>query len=168
MLNKVKKDEKGFTIIEVMIVLAIAALILLIVFLAVPALQRNSRNTARKGDVSRITAATTEYISNNNGALPTLGAAGTSTTAAATIAKNAGNLSQYDFQTGTAATDNKLSVVDLSSGAYANPGDISTITIVRSAKCNGSDAQTGTVRGVAILYSTEASGSNVNKLCVDQ
>ncbi|HPW47952.1 MAG TPA: prepilin-type N-terminal cleavage/methylation domain-containing protein, partial [Candidatus Saccharibacteria bacterium] len=36
-----KKDQKGFTIIEVLIVLAIAALILLIVFLAVPALQRN-------------------------------------------------------------------------------------------------------------------------------
>ena len=40
MLNKLKKSDKdGFTIIEVMIVLAIAGLILLIVFLAVPALQ---------------------------------------------------------------------------------------------------------------------------------
>jgi prepilin-type N-terminal cleavage/methylation domain-containing protein len=41
-----QKREAGFTIIEVLIVLAIAALILLIVFLAVPALQRNARNNS--------------------------------------------------------------------------------------------------------------------------
>jgi prepilin-type N-terminal cleavage/methylation domain-containing protein len=38
MLKKLKKSDSGFTIIEVMIVLAIAGLILLIVFLAVPAM----------------------------------------------------------------------------------------------------------------------------------
>ena len=51
MLQNLKKRNQGFTIIEVMIVLAIAGLIMLIVFLAVPALQRNQRNTARKQDV---------------------------------------------------------------------------------------------------------------------
>ena len=76
MLNKLRKirqqkSERGFTIIEVMIVLAIAGLILLIVFLAVPALQRNARNTTRKNDVAAILAAISEYESNNNGALPT-------------------------------------------------------------------------------------------------
>ena len=50
---KTKRDE-GFTIIEVLIVLAIAGLIMLIVFLAVPALQRNSRNTQRTNDASLI------------------------------------------------------------------------------------------------------------------
>ena len=45
MLNRTKKHRSGFTIIEIMIVLAIAGLIMLIVFLAVPALQRASRNT---------------------------------------------------------------------------------------------------------------------------
>jgi prepilin-type N-terminal cleavage/methylation domain-containing protein len=40
MSKKLSKKEKGFTIIEVMIVLAIAGLIMLVVFLAVPALQR--------------------------------------------------------------------------------------------------------------------------------
>ena len=55
MLSKLQKirdqktsEQKGFTIIEVMIVLAIAGLIILIVFLAVPALQRNGRNTQQK------------------------------------------------------------------------------------------------------------------------
>jgi len=53
-----------------MIVLAIAGLILLIVFLAVPALQRGSRNTQRKTDASSVSAAIATYISNNNGKLP--------------------------------------------------------------------------------------------------
>ena len=71
MLNKVKKDNKGFTIIEVLIVLAIAGLILLVVFLAVPALQRNSRNTQLKNGVSSVLAGVSEYVSNNDGKLPT-------------------------------------------------------------------------------------------------
>src|ERR1700691_6036830 len=72
MLSKLKKsDTKGFTIIEVMIVLAIAGLILLIVFLAVPALQRNARNTDRKNDAGRIASAVANFITNNQGTLPT-------------------------------------------------------------------------------------------------
>jgi type IV pilus assembly protein PilA len=69
-IKKLKKSDKGFTIIEVMIVLAIAGLIILIVFLAVPALQRNSRNTQRKNDVSGLIAAISEYSNNNAGVLP--------------------------------------------------------------------------------------------------
>lgn len=71
MLNQYKtKREEGFTIIEVLIVLAIAGLIILIVFLAVPALQRNSRNTQRRNDVQTILGSIQEYSNNNNGALP--------------------------------------------------------------------------------------------------
>jgi prepilin-type N-terminal cleavage/methylation domain-containing protein len=67
MRNKIKqKREQGFTIIEVMIVLAIAGLIMLIVFLAVPALQRNARNTQRNDDASRTLAAVNECLSNRN------------------------------------------------------------------------------------------------------
>jgi prepilin-type N-terminal cleavage/methylation domain-containing protein len=39
------ENKKGFTIIEVVLVLAIAALIFLMVFSALPALQRNQRDT---------------------------------------------------------------------------------------------------------------------------
>ena len=67
MLDRLKKDNKGFTIIEVLIVLAIAGLIMLIVFLAVPALQRNQRNNARNSDASRIAAAISECLANRNG-----------------------------------------------------------------------------------------------------
>ncbi|PLS80866.1 hypothetical protein CYG49_03830, partial [Candidatus Saccharibacteria bacterium] len=51
MNTKKTSKQSGFTIIEVVLVLAIAALIFLIVFLAVPALQRGQRDTQRRSDV---------------------------------------------------------------------------------------------------------------------
>ena len=67
MLQKYKdKKDQGFTIIEVLIVLAIAGLIILIVFLAVPALQRNSRNTQRKEGMSLVVSAFKECLRNHH------------------------------------------------------------------------------------------------------
>ena len=67
MLQNIKnRKQEGFTIIEVLIVLAIAGLIMLIVFLAVPALQRNSRNSQRSADASKIAAAISQCLSNKN------------------------------------------------------------------------------------------------------
>ncbi len=65
----VQKQEKGFTIIEVVLVLAIAALIFLMIFVALPALQRGQRDTARKNDVNAIASAINTYRSNNRGSL---------------------------------------------------------------------------------------------------
>ena len=65
-MNK-HKLNKGFTIIEVVLVLAIAGLIFLGVFLALPALQRNQRDTQRKNDMSRFKAAYHQYSANNKG-----------------------------------------------------------------------------------------------------
>ena len=45
-MNVTKQKEKGFTIIEVVLVLAIAGLIFLMVFIALPQLQRSQRNPA--------------------------------------------------------------------------------------------------------------------------
>jgi prepilin-type N-terminal cleavage/methylation domain-containing protein len=60
------KSRKGFTIIEVVLVLAIAGLIFLMVFVALPALQRSQRNTQRKRDAERFATAIDSYIANNN------------------------------------------------------------------------------------------------------
>ncbi len=46
----------GFTIIEVVLVLAVAGLIFLTVFLALPALQKSQRDNARRQDVGRVVA----------------------------------------------------------------------------------------------------------------
>lgn len=61
-----KNNRKGFTIIEVVLVLAIAGLIFLMVFIALPALQRSQRNTRRRQDLSRINSAFTDYLAANN------------------------------------------------------------------------------------------------------
>ena len=64
------KTKKGFTIIEVVLVLAIAGLIFLMVFIALPALQRGQRNTQREDDISRFLTAANSYQTNNNGKIP--------------------------------------------------------------------------------------------------
>lgn len=64
------KNKKGFTIIEVVLVLAIAGLIFLMVFIALPALQRSQRNTQREDDMARIITAVNDYQTNNNGKTP--------------------------------------------------------------------------------------------------
>jgi len=66
-----KNKEKGFTIIEVVLVLAIAGLIFLMVFIALPALQRNQRDGQRKNDMGRVQTAIQNYQSNNRNKLPT-------------------------------------------------------------------------------------------------
>lgn len=65
-----KKKQGGFTIIEVVLVLAIAGLIFLMVFIALPALQRSQRDTQRRDDVSRMTSQLNSYATNNRGNLP--------------------------------------------------------------------------------------------------
>lgn len=64
------QSTKGFTIIEVVLVLAIAGLIFLMVFLALPALQRGQRDTQRKNDLSRINTQISNYQSSNRGDVP--------------------------------------------------------------------------------------------------
>jgi len=69
-MKQIKNQAKGFTIIEVVLVLAIAGLIFLMVFIALPALQRNQRDTARKNEASKVLSAITSYQSNNRGSAP--------------------------------------------------------------------------------------------------
>lgn len=66
------KNKRGFTIIEVVLVLAIAGLIFLMVFIALPALQRSQRNTQRRDDYSMLVTAVNSYMASNNGKLSNL------------------------------------------------------------------------------------------------
>ena len=84
---------RGFTIIEVVLVLAIAGLIFLMVFLGLPALQRSQRNTARKQDYSTIASAIQTYKANNKGEFPTFEKVGERTGNISPIGK--GVLAQY-------------------------------------------------------------------------
>lgn len=70
MKDLIKKTNRGFTIIEIMIVLAIAGLIMVIVFIAVPQLQRNQRDNARQSIANRVKAELETYAGNNQGLYP--------------------------------------------------------------------------------------------------
>lgn len=147
------RNQKGFTIIEVLIVLAIAGLILLIVFLAVPALQRNSRNTQRKNDIAALGGAINEYTNNNNG---------TQIKDQATLGTAAGNakLGIYAYSTSTVVYTSPAATV-------ANPDDITKIYVVVGAKCSTGGAATNSgaaSREVALLYTVE-SGSGKADIC---
>lgn len=63
-----KKD--GFTIIEVVLVLAIAGLVFVASFLALPALQRAQRDNHRKNDVALTVAAVKNFMIDNKNKVP--------------------------------------------------------------------------------------------------
>lgn len=71
-MNKRIDIREGFTIIEVTLVLGIAGLIFLLMVIALPALQRQSRDTERKDDVNHLLSEVKHYQTNNRGALPGL------------------------------------------------------------------------------------------------
>ena len=70
MLKQKINSRRGFTIIEVVLVLAIAGLIFLMVFLALPALQRSQRDTQRRDKLGEFKTQITQYQSNNRGRVP--------------------------------------------------------------------------------------------------
>ncbi len=77
-MNKLhSKQDEGFTIIEVVLVLAIAGLIFLMVFIALPSLQKGQRDTQRKGDLSRVSTQLNNYKSSTRGNIPTESTLGT-------------------------------------------------------------------------------------------
>jgi type II secretory pathway pseudopilin PulG len=63
----------GFTVIETMLALAVGAFIIAVLLMAVPALQRSSRNNARRQDVQTILGAVAHYRLSNSGAMPAKG-----------------------------------------------------------------------------------------------
>lgn len=155
--NIQQRKSEGFTIIEVMIVLAIAGLIMLIVFLAVPALQRNSRNTAIKNDASAVAAAISEFESNNDGAAPGYLSQSGATVTFQTSSSVAGNTAVA--KVGGSTTVNAVSTTNMTtSSTFA----ASNVYPVKGFNCAG----TASSRSFAVWYGVEAS-SGVKGLCID-
>lgn len=142
------KNKKGFTIIEVLIVLAIAGLIMLIVFLAIPTLQRNSRNTQRNNDASLVIAAVNDCINNKNGQ---------------TTSCNSADEIDPDFLDSTKLR--QLTAVNYAAGF---PGNNTSVNFFYNLKCNpaGDGLQVGTTRQFVATFKIEGSGGDVNR-CID-
>lgn len=151
MFKNLKKKSEGFTIIEVLIVLAIAGLILLIVFLAVPALQRNSRNTQIRNDAAGVLGGVSDFVNANNGTLPT----------GATVA---GNTVTFTGATGTSPSEAKVKSGTTVTFGAAAPAGTGAIAVAVNYGCNG-NTPTSKPRAVAALYRIENTSSATAVQC---
>jgi len=145
-----KSNNKGFTIIEVALVLAIAGLIFLVVFLALPALQRSQRDTARRQSVGNVVSALQNFESNNQGSLAGL------TAGSATAPNGSGtNGAQALFNiTGALSNVDTIQVVTTATA----PSDNNTVVVTSNALCGST---TGT-DGKAITSGTSVNGKTVS------
>lgn len=144
-----QRKESGFTIVEVLIVLAIAGLIILVVLLAVPALQRNGRNTSMKNDASAVAGGISEYQSNNDGLMPT-SVAGTGTV---TVSGS-----------GT-STDAKVQGSTVVNSSASHTPAVGTISVDLQDKCNTTG--NANVRAAAVWYAIENSSATPQYKCID-
>ena len=69
-MKKGDLNSRGFTIIEVSLVLAIAGLIFLMMFVALPGLRTSQRDTDRRADMVKFLDSVKKYQTANRGALP--------------------------------------------------------------------------------------------------
>lgn len=176
--NMLYSDTRsGFTIIEVVLVLAIAGLIFLMVFIALPQLQRAQRDTQRKQDISKLQSAITSYQGNNNGRLPTGSCAvPASDNPALTEVPTDGAGSSAcrlirDYMHGASDTVNifvdpggtpykiDISKFDGTTQPSFSTGMDYTMHVLTGASCNGEEViKSNNPRDYAIVYRLEGSG----------
>ena len=155
--------KNGFTIVEVILVLAIAGLIFMMVFMAVPALRRSQRDAQRREDMLLLVENVKDYQRNNRGALPSdwgkvfsdyLGARfkdpdgvayrWKEITCSGTVGNDCNDTEDYDI--------NHLRT-------YSFEANNHTILIIKQATCDGSEVKaTSSTRRIAVLYRLEGGG----------
>lgn len=152
--------NSGFTIIEVLVVLAIAGLILMILFLAVPALQRNSRNNARKNDAA-VALAAIKRFSNRSNRLPdqvTSPAAGRIRFECASgCSTSETTLKYFNGGVGEAAGQVEYTNPYQARGAYDAASD-DRLSIVVGARCSetvSGQTETGAANQIAAVFMVE-------------
>lgn len=147
-MNKHSKKQ-GFTIIEVVLVLAIAGLIFVMVFAALPALQRSQRDTTRKNDVSKVIAAISSYQSNNRGQSPT---------ADASFGKYLSSSTTPEITLESGTTVSRVSVASFPSSAITAATQDNIVFVV-GAKCKSENTvDKGSARQAAVMIQLEDGG----------
>ena len=148
------KQNKGFTIIEVVLVLAIAGLIFLMVFIALPALQRNQRDSARKSEVGTVASAITSFQSNNRGKVPAADATfakyvdGTANAAGTVITLPSGT---------TLSKTARPAAASATTSAPITAATTDNAVFVIGAKCDvDNKVFTGTARQAAVIIQLES------------
>ena len=121
-------------------------------FLAIPALQRNSRNTQRSNDAAKVSAAINECLTNHNG-LPA---------SCSIVGANPDFYGAYD--------KSKSQQIDTVNDLNAYPGNGNVVNYKYGFKCDSTGSGTpvaGSSRQYVVLWTNEnTSGFNINR-CVD-
>ncbi|MCL2280992.1 hypothetical protein FWC31_03915 [Candidatus Saccharibacteria bacterium] len=171
-VRRQKKATKGFTIIEVALVLAVAALIFLVVFLAVPALQRNQRDDARKRDVADTVQAVVNAIANKN-AIPGTGNVYNGTAVATTdlgayLDPVSGNVDFINVVAGSGTglvvtypyTFTATAATTAAGTATSTNPSINAIIVYTGATCDGhTKLKAGATRSAAVVVQVENGGA---------
>jgi len=159
-----KRKSEGFTIIEVLVVLAIAGLIMVVVFLAVPALQRSGRNNALNTSANNILTAVGNYISNNGGSFPTTPNVGTPPSSGV-VTFGAGNAETAKVDAGVTSV-----VVDNGSSPISTSSNLGVVEVVTgtNALCNATSTGLGTAgtasaRSYVVLFVAEGGSGKILK-----
>ena len=150
-MSKQELKQKGFTIIEVVLVLAIAALIFLMVFIALPALQRNQRDTQRRQDAGRFVSQLSSYATNNKGRVPTTADELTSFKTSY-LKSDTGEFN--DPKTGVAY------VITQATDAATTPTTVGAMVYAPGYTCNGEALEAAGARQAAVVVKLEGSGNN--------
>lgn len=177
-----KRIIRGFTIIEVALVLAIGGLIFLMVFVALPGLRASQRDAERREGVNAFLTRVKNYQQNNRGTLPGAAETGNATvnvTWSNSLKGSTGNETTwrgfYRDYLGENFMDPdgvnyKLQVVkcdssaDVDCNASAQLGDASypndyKMLVVLQAACSGEKSVgTSNPRKLAVLYKLEGAG----------
>lgn len=157
---KKESSKKGFTIVEVALVLAIAGLIFLMVFIALPAVQRTQRDAKRRDDVGVLLSAIQKYQNNNRGSLPD-----STDDLEPFLGSSFEDPKGFDYEIVIGGCGVKTGEGDCTFGNEANDGSVSfddsgyRMYVVRSATCDGAQAiPSNNPRKVAVLYKMEGGG----------
>ena len=154
-MRKDNDKKTGFTIIEVTLVIAVAGLIFLMVFVAVPSMQRLARDTQRKEDVTTLMREIKDFATNNRGVFPDLS---TEAKGKAFADKYIGNFKDPDGTDYRVQSSNGNYVY--TNNASGNKGGMDHKMHVQiGARCDGENAvKTENPRNIAIIYRLEGSG----------
>jgi prepilin-type N-terminal cleavage/methylation domain-containing protein len=154
-----KGSSRGFTIIEVVIVLAIAGLILLLVFQAVPALQRNNRNTQIRNASATLLGGVNDFVAANNGRLPQ----GVNPDPTTGVVQFTGTFA--GAQPVTVNVSSGYTITWTSTAPAA--GVTGTIALAGGFKCNNNVLGPATPRAAAALFNIENAGTTTAAQCVE-
>ena len=172
-MKESKTTGGGFTIIEVALVLAIAGLIFLMVFVALPQMRRSQRDAERKDDVMLFVEAVKKYQTNNRGSMPEGNVTNVKRSDPRSSDDDTSWVAFYNDYldenfTDPRGGDNYLLTVNQCGDSNTKQGEVCTdvapafdytLYIYRQGTCDGDHAvKSSNPRDFAVVYRTESSG----------